>query len=148
MKKLFIILVLIFTIGIGTQTKAQTGEVFAITPDTLLAVETLYFTAQISGTYNSIAFTTLFSDPSTGVASTPDGNAILEASVDGTSYVVIDENAQNVGKYIFFPTDSVTIVEDYIWNAAVIDPSFKYYRVAATGTANDTTLVTVKYILK
>jgi len=142
MKKLLTIIVLIFAIAISTQAQSTKGIVIAITPDTLTKVETEYFTISAGGSYNSIAITTLFTE----IAGTSDGSAILQASVDGISYYVLNETS---GVANFYPNDTLSITSGAIWNIVITEPAFKYYRVAATGTASpDITLVTTKYILK
>ena len=141
MKKILTLIVLIFAIAIGTQAQSSKGRVFAITPDTLTKVETEYFVTIASGTYESIALTTLF----TQLGGTSDGSAILKASVDGISYYDLTETA---GVANFYPNDTLTITDGAVWNIVITDPPFKYYRIEATGTVSDTTLITPKYIFK
>jgi len=124
--------------------EAQFNRIVTITADTLTKVETEYFTiGPLTGTYSSLVFQSLY----TQLGGTSDGTALIQASVDGTSYVtIIDDNYDE----IFFrgDDDTLTINNGDVWIVEIKDPTFTYYRLAATGTASDTTLVTAKYILK
>ena len=137
MKKLFIIFALIV---ISFAVNAQ--RVYTITADTLTAVETEYFTVpDITGDYTSLAIQVLC----TQLGGTSDGSALLQASLDGTSYQTLNDNNANVD---FATNDSLTITNGVVWLIEIIEPAFVSYRIAATGTANDTTLVTTKWMLK
>jgi len=139
MKKFIILLAVLF---VGMATFAQSpNKVVSITVDTLTKIETEYFVVQpITGTYKSLAIQALF----TQLGGTSDGTATLQGSIDGTSYQTINSST----KAVFSTNDTLTITNGAVWNVYLDDPQFVYYRIAATGTANDTTLVTPKYIIK
>lgn len=139
MKKLLLILAVFASIGAMAQSY---NKVVAITPDTLTAVETEYFAVQnVTGTVSTISISALF----TQLGGTSDGSAILQGSLDGTSYYTINSATS---KAVFYPNDTLTITSGAVWLIELSDPGFVSYRIAATGTANDTTLVTPKYIIK
>lgn len=121
---------------------AQTGVVKEITLDTL--DNTNPKTSQVitaGGSYNSIAIVA----KCTQLGGTSDGSLVLKASVDGTSYQTVT-SAAGIAK--FFSTDTHTIASGSIWNVVIQGSPWKYYKIIGTGTANDTTLVTIKYIIK
>jgi len=124
-------------------TMAQsTNKVVAITAVTLNEIETLYLPVQpITGTYETVAIGTVFTE----VGGTSDGSAILQGSVDGTNFYTINSETS---KEVFYPNDTLTITDGAVWLIELFDPAFVVYRVAATGTANDTTTVTSSYIIK
>lgn len=140
MKKLFIIL--IFAV-LGMAVNAQVGAVKTLAIDTLTAATTdTSAVAAVTGSYNAITFQALC----TQLGGTADGKLVLEASVDGLSYKPLTEKA---GAVVGFPVaDSAIVSSGKVWEVIVYDAPFKYYRVIGTGTASDTTLVTLKYILK
>ena len=143
MKKLiFLFLTASFLIPLAIN--AQVNRVVTITADTMTKVETEYFAiGPVTGAFKSLAIQSLY----TQLGGTSDGTAILQASVDGTSYAtIIDNNYEGITFY--GDDDTLTVNNGDIWQIEILNPSFQYYRIAATGTANDTTLVTVKYILK
>jgi hypothetical protein len=139
MKKLVLLFVtVIFTLALS----AQNGKVQSITPDTLTAVETEYFVIGPVGTsWDNLTIQALH----TQLGGTSDGTGVLQASVDGVSYLTIQDQAGILKGY---PNDSVTITNGAVYQWVVSDVPFNYFRYASTGTANDTTLVTVKYIFK
>ena len=121
----------------------STGTVQSSTA-TIDTVETAYFpTQQMLGNYGELCIQALF----TQLGGTSDGTAILQASVDGTTYNTIIDNDYD-GIFFYGHDDTVTITNGTAWHIRIQEPAFPYYRVAATGTANDTTSVTVKYIIK
>jgi hypothetical protein len=120
----------------------MTNYVRGITPDTLTKVETEYFTVQpILGAYQSLTIQTLF----TQLGGTSDGTCLLQGSLDGVSYQTLNSDFSNID---FSSSDTLTITNGAIWLIEITNPSFVYYRITATGTASDTTLVTPKYIIK
>jgi len=142
MRKLFItIAALLLTVATFSQT---VGTIQTITADTLTAVETEYFAVQaMTGNYAELCIQALF----TQLGGTSDGTAILQASVDGTVYsTIVDDDYDEI--FFYGHDDTVTITNGTAWHIRIKDPAFTYYRIAATGTASDTTLVTVKYIIK
>jgi hypothetical protein len=95
----------------------------------------------VSGSYRSIAIQALC----TQLGGTSDGTLVLKGSVDGTSYQTISSSG---GFAKFYTADTHTITNGSVWLAVLQNAPFKYYRVTGTGTANDTTYVTLKYVLK
>lgn len=143
MKKLiFMILMAVFLLPLMVD--AQVNTITTITADTLTKVETEYFAiGPITGAYSSLNIQSVY----TQLGGTTDGTALLQCSVDGTSYAtIVDDNYDE----IFFrgDDDTLTINNGDIWQIEIKNPTFPYYRIAATGTASDTTLVTTKWILK
>jgi len=123
---------------------AQISQVVTITPDTLTKVETEHFAiGPITGPYSSLNIQSLY----TQLGGTSDGTALLQASTDGTSYATLTDTDYD-DLYFYGDDDTLTINNGDIWQIEIKNPTFTYYRIAATGTANDTTLVTVKYIIK
>lgn len=128
------------------------GNLGTVTPDTLTKVETENFDlGTFTGTYQSLAVVAVC----TQLGGTSDGTVTLHGSLDGTSYVFISGAAggnilTTSPKASYTGTDfnQLTITNGLIASWAVIGMPYKYYRVAAVGTANDTTLVTVKYMYK
>lgn len=138
MKKLFFILVLAI---LGMAANAQIGTVKTLAIDTLTAATTdTSAVASVTGAYNAITFQALC----TQLGGTSDGSLRLEGSVDGISYKTITDGYVNYA----FPNDTLTVTNGAIWHFTVYHAPFKYYRVIGLGTASDTTLVTLKYILK
>jgi len=140
MKKLIVILLML--VAVVGYSQNFTEYTATITPDTLTKVETEYFaTGEITTPAKTVAIQTLC----TQLGGTSDGSAILQVSLDGTSYQTLTETANFAH---FLTNDTLTITNGVIWQIALKEAPWKYYRVAATGTANDTTLVTVKYTVK
>ena len=150
MKKLILIFAMLsFVVMATAQGRGNVGTVDA---DTLLAVETINFDlGTFTGTYESLAVVALCTD----LGGTPDGTLALHGSLDGTSYVFISGAAggnilTTSPKASYTGTDfnQRTITAGLVASWTVIGTPYKYYRVAAIGTANDSTLVTVKYMYK
>lgn len=139
MKKLFILLVLAF---VAMATSAQQGKVYTLTNDTITNTGTVYSDVVTStGAANSIVFQVV----TTQLSGTSAGTVILQGSVDGTSYVTLNEKT---GLIAGFPNDTLTISNGAIWNVAVQNPAWKYYKVKAVGSGTSSTKVVYKYIYK
>ena len=123
-------------------TFAQKGVVQSVTADTLTKVETEYF---VCGPFGNAWDNVTIQALHTQLGGTSDGSGVLQGSVDGVSYVTIQDESSFMKSY---PNDSVTITNGAIYQWTIRKPAFNYYRYAATGTANDTTLVSVKYFYK
>ncbi|WBC28462.1 hypothetical protein RPMD05_76 [Rhodobacteraceae phage LS06-2018-MD05] len=137
MKKLLFILA--FAV-LGMAANAQVAAVKVLSIDTLTAATTdTSAVAYVSGSYNAITFQALCTE----LGGTSDGTLRLEGSVDGLSYLTLES-----GIGYAYPNDTLDVSSGAIWQFKVNDAPFKYYRVIGLGTANDTTLVTLKYILK
>lgn len=139
MKKLALIL---FALSLCIVSFAQVGAVKTLAIDTLDNTDAKTSDVIIaSGQYSSLAITALC----TQLGGTSDGTLTLQGSVDGTSYKQIT-SADGLAK--FYTADTHTITNGSVWAAIIIRAPWKYYKVIGTGTANDTTLVTIKYIFK
>jgi hypothetical protein len=139
MKKFVVLISLILFAFVAL---AQKGVVQSVTPDTLTAVETEYF---VCGPFGNAWENLTIQALHTQLGGTSDGTGVLQGSVDGVSYVTIQDEAGFMKSY---PNDSTTITSGAVYEWTIRKPAFNYYRYAATGTASDTTLVTVKYIYK
>lgn len=130
---------------LGVAVSAQSfNQLVTITADTLTKVETEYFTLQpITSTVKSIAIQAAYTD----AGGSPDGTILLQGSLDGTSYQTLNSGASNID---WFPNDSIDITDstEIVWLIEIANPAFRYYRIAATGTADDTTLIAPKYFIK
>lgn len=102
--------------------------------DTLQGNETVVFDSMLDANMIQVVCTEL--------GGTSDGSLILKASVDGVSFVTVSEKA---GAFEFYPNDTLTIVDGAGWLIDVKGSPFKYYEVVGTGTASDTTLVSIKW---
>ena len=121
---------------------AQKGRVYSVAVDTLNGNETVNFTlGQITGSYNVVAIQALC----TQIGGTSDGTLILQGSVDGTSWLTL-QDATGVLKG--YPNDTLTITNGAVAQWVVDENPWNFYRVQGAGTASDTTLVTVKYVYK
>lgn len=137
MKKLFIIFsLLIFSFAVNAQ------RVYTITSDTLTEVETEYFAlSPLTGDYESLAIQVLCTE----LGGTADGTVVIQGSLDGTSYKTLNDESYYIKG---FGNDTLTISDGAVGLWVIHKPAFRNYRVAATGTANDTTLITTKYFPK
>jgi hypothetical protein len=100
--------------------------------DTLQGAETVNFSAMAGLKTAQVTFTQL--------GGTSDGTMNLQASNDGTSYasVVATDQIRFVGN------DTLTITAASVWLVSN-EEQYPYYRFTGTGTASDTTLVTIKW---
>lgn len=138
MRNILIIAVLLFVAAISAS--AQIGTVKSVAIDTLDNTNPRTSdVVVVSGAYNSITFQALC----TQLGGTSDGRLVLYGSVDGISYKAL---TSDVGWAI--PNDTLTITNGAIWQMCVKNVPLKYYKVIGTGTSNDTTLITLKYVIK
>lgn len=137
-------LILILTLALFTATAfAQRGAVYTATYDTIIGNETIYTgLIPLSGAYETVTIQALL----TQVGGISDGQLILQASVDGTSYINL---APVTGRFDYFPNnDTLTITNGAIQTVTITDNPFNYYRWKGIGTAGDSTLITTKYTFK
>ena len=121
---------------------SQKGTVYTVAADTLIGAETVNFVLQTKFYgQNLLTIEALCTD----VGGTPDGTLILEGSLDGTSYETITSTS---GRLYAWPNDTLTIVAGAVVTWVVEDTPWVYYRVQGGGTADDSTLVNIKYIFK
>lgn len=142
MKKLIFMLVFaIVAIAANAQTRALT---FA-TADTLNGNETVYFTGPTFTGDQPIAIQAACDN----VGGTSDGALTLEGSVDGTDWVTLRDATGIVHGFAgATATDSLTIVDGANITWVIEKNVFSKYRIKGVGTADDSTLVTTKYIRK
>jgi hypothetical protein len=140
MKKItmLIVAVLFAFVSYGQVEKVHTAPY-----DSVLAVETVYTgLIKLSGAYGTLVIQGLCTD----VGGTPDGTLILQGSVDGTTFTNL---APETGSIVYRPNnDTLTITAGAVQTVHFIDPPYNYYRWKATGTANDSTLITTTYVYK
>lgn len=143
MKKFIFAILAIFMIAFTATAQYNSGKVFTADYDSVLAVETVYTgNVYLSKAVDVLTIQALCTD----VGGTPDGTLILQGSVDGTSYINL---APETGVIVYRPNnDTLTITAGAIQTVEIHDPAFNYYRWKVTGTANDSTLVTTKYVYK
>ena len=122
--------------------QAQKGRVYSVAVDTLNGNETVNFTlGQITGGYETLTIQALC----TNIGGTSDGTLILQGSVDGTSYLTINDET---GVLKGYPNDTLTITDGAVVQWVVQDTPWNFYRIQGAGTASDTTLITGKYVYK
>lgn len=139
MKKFILSLVFILSV---IAVNAQKGRVYSVSVDTLNGNETVNFPlASITGSYDVLTIQALCTE----VGGTSDGTLILQGSVDGTSYLTI-QDATGVLKG--YPNDTLTITDGAVVQWVVDETPWNFYRVQGAGTASDSTLITVKYVYK
>lgn len=134
MKKILILIPLMF---IAFSINAQILGPTTLTSVTVDTVETNYMTTGfITGEYDYIDFQVLCTDG----GGTPDGSIILQESVDGSNFVTCEAS----------DTLTITAGAQKIWKIAnsTTDNLVYKYRLAVTGTASDTTIVTGSYLLR
>jgi hypothetical protein len=149
MKKIIIIFSLlvasIFAFG-------QRGVLNTVSVDTLQGAETVNFAigTTILGSYNSLSISALCSE----LGGTSDGTLTLYGSNDGTNWVFVNGAADShiltaSPKASLTGTDmnQITITDALVANW-VVDPAYRYYRVAGVGTTADTTQVNITYVYK
>jgi len=136
MKKLLVLLVAIFAFVAF----ANAQKVYTMTADTLNGSETVNISAAkiSSSSKGTLALQALCTE----VGGTSDGTLLLQGSVDGTSFNTI---TNVVGKFDFFPNDTLTITDGAVMHCMITGSPFNYYRWQGAGTASDSTLVTPKY---
>jgi len=113
-----------------------------IPADTLNGAETVNWdTPIITGSFEYITIQA----HCTELGGTSDGTMILQGSVDGEVYQTLTDAS---GIIKGFTNDTLTITDGATQIWTVTDNPLNYYRVAGTGTADDTTYVEVKYLLR
>jgi len=139
MKKFAILIVFVLSV---MALQAQKGRVYSVAVDTLNGNETVNFTlGQITGGYETLTIQALC----TNIGGTSDGTLILQGSVDGTSYLTINDET---GVLKGYPNDTLTITDGAVVQWVVQDTPWNFYRIQGAGTASDTTLITGKYVYK
>lgn len=134
---LFLSLVLFALVSVAQKGKPLT---FA-TADTLNGNETVYFTSSVFTGADDVLIQALC----TQVGGTSDGTLTLQGSVDGTSWVALTDET---GRFKGYPNDSLTITNGAVTEWLITDNPWYKLRIKGAGTANDSTLITTKYIRK
>jgi len=149
MKKFIFILVLAV---VAMAASGQRGALNTVSADTINGAETVNFAigTTINGSYNILCVTALC----TQVGGTSEGTLTLYGSNDGTNYVFVNGAADShvltaSPKASLTGTDmnQITITNGLVANW-IIDPAFKYYRVAGVGASGDSTLINITYVYK
>lgn len=151
--KRIIFLFAILIVAIGAQAQ-RANKVTATAVDTLNGAETVNFASiEINGAFESLAMQAVCSE----LGGTSDGTLWVEGSVDGTSFIKID-NVAGLDWFDVFSADTTkiavgspifTITDGGIMTAVFSKGTpFTYVRFSGTGTSGDTTLITPKYIFK
>jgi hypothetical protein len=141
MKKIIFILSLVaLTVGVN----AQSGRVYSSSYDTLNGNETVNFPIRSTGFTNGYQTLTIQA-LCTEIGGTSDGTLILQGSVDGTSYVTLQDATDFMYSY---PNDTLTITDGAVATWVIIKTPYNYYRIQGGGTASDSTLITPKYVYK
>lgn len=139
MKKITILFVaMLFAIA----SYAQIEKVHTAPYDSVLAVETVYTgLISLSGSYSSLTIQGLCTE-----IKDSDGTLILQGSTDGVSYTNL---APEAGVIIYRPNnDTLTITAGAIQQVQFVGNPYNFYRWKATGTANDSTIITTTYVYK
>jgi len=141
MKKVILIFMVFFAVII-TANAQRPGIVYGVTADTVQGNETVNFDLPaITGDYDTYTIQALCSE----TGGTSDGTIILEGSLDDSSWETITEEDGILKGY---PNDTLTITDGAVGMWILQEQPFKYYRLSATGTADDSTLVTPKVLFK
>lgn len=141
MKKILILLGFIVS---SVAINAQVGRIYTVAVDTINGNETVNFTlGQITGGYETLTIQALC----TQVGGTSDGTLILQASVDGTSYITIQDDTYST-LLKSYPNDTLTITNGAVGTWIVKNVPYNFYRLRGAGTTGDSTLITAKYVYK
>ena len=139
MKKLLIMLV--FAV-VAMAASAQRGSVKSLPAVSIEGAETVDLgTIVATGNYRAIDIQAVCTE----TGGTADGTIILKGSVDGLSYITIQDAA---GLLKAYPNDTLTITDGAVWNVVIQDVPFKYIKATGTGDTGDTTSVQIKYVFK
>ena len=139
MRKLIIILSMMVIVTI---TYAQQGVPKAITVDTVTNANTEYlYTETFSRAWNTLSIQLLC----TQLSGTSAGTAVLQASVDGTSWQTITDATGMVKGFV---NDTLTVANGAVGLWMVTNTGFYKYRIKITGSGTHSTLITSHYIFK
>ena len=136
----------LFIVVFAVAAMAATAQnVIELGVDTINGNETVYFETPIFT--GSDAFT--LQAACDNIGGTSEGTLSLEASVDGSDWVPLAEQAGLIhGFATTGENDSLTITDNANISWIIQKNSFLQYRVKGTGAASDSTLITVKYVRK
>jgi len=150
MKKLIILLAfVIVAIAASAQTR---GKVFTVASDTLIGNETVNFA--IGGTWTNVYDHITITALCTQVGGTSDGTLAVYGSLDNTNWTFV--NGVGAGVITASPKASITgadlnqitITDALVADWVISGSPYKYLRVAGVGTASDSTLISIKYMVK
>jgi len=149
-KFLTLLIMAAFMVAFSAPVNGQKGVLKTLATDTVKGTETITLTPiQLNGTYQSLSISVLCTD----LGGTPDGYITLLASNDATNYFAINgyhgsvwSSPANLVRDTIRST--MTIYPAAVLNWVVNAPPWRYYKLSATGTAGDTTGLTITYVYK
>lgn len=130
--------VLISLVLFGFIASAQLGKVSTIAADTVNGNETIYL---VTGELNK-GYDVTIQALCTNVGGTSDGSIVIEGSLDGTSYKILNDWGDLIKGY---GNDTLTIVNAAVGMWTVKQNPFYKIRLKVAGTASDSTLISPKY---
>lgn len=134
---------IIFTFLLFCGLVASSQTVLTVS-DTLQGNETVNFsTIYSTGIYAAIGIDI----DCTELGGTADGTLILQGRIsDDASWSTL--TADDFTYIDYLTNDTLTIVDAAVWKIEIHEPAFRQYRIQGAGTANDTTLVDIRYTYK
>lgn len=141
MKKILLTLIFVLSV-VAINAQIGTGRVNSVSVDTINGNETVNFTL---GQITSGFTTTTIQALCTQIGGTSDGTLIIQGSVDGTSYVTLQDDVSVMKSY---PNDTLTITDGAVGTWIIKETPYNHYMIQGGGTAGDSTLITVKYVYK
>lgn len=151
MKKLILLFITVLFVAVSY---AQPGSVKTTVVDTLNDAETVNFASiPVKSAWTTLTMQAVCTE----IGGTADGFLYLQASVDGTSFITIDDLQNNAWINLYSADTTAiasngneyTITDGGVLNAVIAGGTpWNYYRWQGVGTSNDTTLITTKYVYK
>jgi len=137
---IFMILGLVLFLGATAQ---KPGTSISMTLDTLTNTSAKNGTTVIKlpSVQNSLTVQVLF----TQLSGTSAGSAVLEGSVDGTTYHTINATSSTA---VIFVNDTATVASGGKWAMTVLHPDLLYYRMRYIPSGTHSTKVTGKWMYK
>lgn len=113
--------------------------------DTLNGNETVNFsTISVTRDYQSLSFDVLCTE----LGGTSDGTLIVQGRNGNDGNWTTLTTSFLAHSLEVSPNDTLTITDAAVWKAVIKEPSFSQYRIQGAGTASDTTLIEIEYLLK
>lgn len=136
---------LIFLILIMTASMSVFAQFPVTVYDTLNGNETVNFTTiSVTRDYQSLSFDVLCTE----LGGTADGTLIVQGRNGNDGNWTTLTTAFLAHSLEVSPNDTLTITDGAVWKAVIKEPSFSQYRIQGAGTASDTTLIEIEYLLK
>jgi hypothetical protein len=134
MKHLFILVALVFALGANAQTGVEKNLLseYGLFNDTITNTGTVYMDVLYS--VSSLGKVAIIAK-ATQLTGTTAGTAILEVSIDGTTYAT-------------HPTADTLTLSNGATQAWAVDTEYKKYRINFTGSGTSTTKVEGQYVIK